>query len=164
MSYWKSNLIGKVANTNLLLVGFVIYTLGDLIELVVNTNENKKRNPQQAFVLFCQKLASKICNLIIYWGAVFGLKRLFKHASQKFVEGYEPKETAIRAADRLSDILGLLGGLPFNDLLKPVAVSMLTGYFMKHPPNALIQLMGLSNYAPSSPVGGLVLKDYELSK
>lgn len=163
---WKKNVISKAAGMNLLLISFVIYTIGDLLGLFMNTFENQKRNPKEAFSLFCQNLAFIVCNLVIYWGAVFGVKKLTNHFSHKFVEGFEPKDIASKAADRISDVLGLLAGLPFNDLIKPIGVSMLTNYFINNPPQQLVNFFGF-NQADSllaNAGGGLTLKQHKLIK
>jgi len=163
---WKKNIINKAAGMNLLLISFVIYTIGDLLGLFMNTFENQKRNPKEAFSLFCQNLAFIVCNLVIYWGAVFGVKKLTNHFSHKFVEGFEPKDIASKAADRISDVLGLLAGLPFNDLIKPIGVSMLTNYFINNPPQQLVNFFGF-NQADSmfaNAGGGLTLKQHKLIK
>jgi hypothetical protein len=153
---WRSNFInwaGTVMDKKFLLISFFIYTFGDIISLFVSTEENKKRNPEQAYVLFCQNLAFLISNLLVYWSCVFFIKKISYNAAKTFVDGFKPTEVANKAANKLSEGIGLLAGIIPNELIKPVIVSMMTSYFIQNLPDWVLKLFGLQrHYHPDEKV------------
>jgi hypothetical protein len=128
----KINFISKVSKLQILPISFFIYTVGDLVYLFVNNIENNKNSPEMADKLFCQQLATTICNIVIYWASVLLIDKTLKSRFDKYVEGFKPRRDATKAAENLSAIAALVAGVPINELLKAIGVSKLTNWFHKH--------------------------------
>jgi hypothetical protein len=141
----KTKFLEKVVNWNILGLSFLIYSFGDIVSLFMNTAENKRHNSQNASILFWHNIANIICNVSVYWSAVWGIRKLAKGFAAKFVADSLTGEKASKAVNVISDFFALLGALPFNDILKPSLVSWLTAYLIKHPIDWLQELFGLQS-------------------
>lgn len=149
----KVKFINRVSKCQILPLSFAVYTLGDILYLFVNNAENNKNNPEIADKLFCQQLATLICNIIVYWASVLVIENAAKSFFGRYVENYKPKHEGRKAAENLSALVALIAGVPVNELFKAVGVAKLTNWFYKHFssfPSWFLKIFGLYKAAPSA--------------